>query len=76
MIEWRNFITALMKKMTLEEKIGQLNLVADRPKMSYWKFEFFPKSPKKFRQGKVGGVFNVKSIERILELQTIAVKVV
>ena len=58
-----NFITALMKKMTLEEKIGQLNLVATGEIVTGNCVYF--RNRRKIAEGKVGGVFNVKSIEKI-----------
>ena len=55
----KSFIDALMKKMTLEEKIGQLNLpgsgdiVTGQAQSS--------DIAKKIKEGKVGGLFNIKS---------------
>ncbi|MES2646957.1 MAG: beta-glucosidase BglX [Bacteroidota bacterium] len=66
------FVDALMKKMTLDEKIGQLNLpgagdittgqasssgIAD-----------------KIKEGKVGGLFNIKGVEKIRDVQRVAVE--
>lgn len=66
------FIDALMKKMTLEEKIGQLNLpgsgdiVTGQAKSS--------DIGKKIREGKVGGLFNIKSLAKIKDVQRVAVE--
>ena len=62
----------LMGKMTLQEKIGQLNLpvsgeiVTGQAKSS--------DVAGKIRKGQVGGLFNVKGVENIREVQKIAVE--
>ena len=66
------FIDNLMGKMTLQEKIGQLNLpvsgeiVTGQAKSS--------NVAGKIRKGQVGGLFNVKGVENIREVQKIAVE--
>lgn len=66
------FIDNLMGKMTLQEKIGQLNLpvsgeiVTGQAKSS--------DVGSKIRKGQVGGLFNVKGVENIREVQKIAVE--
>lgn len=66
------FIDALMKKMTLQEKIGQLNLpgagdiVTGQASNS--------DIAKKIEQGQVGGLFNIKSVAKIREVQRLAVE--
>ena len=66
------FIDNLMGKMTLQEKIGQLNLpvsgeiVTGQAKSS--------EVAGKIRKGQVGGLFNVKGVENIREVQKIAVE--
>ena len=66
------FIDNLMGKMTLQEKIGQLNLpvsgeiVTGQAKSS--------DVAGKIRKGQVGGLFNVKGVENIREVQKIAVE--
>ena len=66
------FINGLMKKMNLEEKIGQLNLpsagdiTTGQAKSS--------NIAQKIREGKVGGLFNVKSVAKIKEIQRVAVE--
>ena len=66
------FIDNLMGKMTLQEKIGQFNLpvsgeiVTGQAKSS--------DVAGKIRKGQVGGLFNVKGVENIREVQKIAVE--
>lgn len=66
------FVNSLLSKMTLEEKLGQLNLpasddiVTGEAKNS--------NIGKMVADGHVGGVFNMKGIEKIRELQRIAVE--
>jgi beta-glucosidase len=66
------FVAELMAKMTLDEKIGQLNLptsgdittgAANSSDVA-----------KNIEEGKVGGLFNIKSVEKIKEVQKIAVE--
>ena len=71
-VKMKTFIDALMKKMTLEEKLGQLNLpgagdiVTGQASNS--------DIGKKIREGKVGGLFNIKSVAKIKGVQKIAVE--
>ncbi len=66
------FVSELMAKMTLDEKIGQLNLpgsddfVTGQAKNS--------NIAQKIREGKVGGLFNIKSLQKIKDVQKIAVE--
>ncbi len=66
------YIDALMKKMTLDEKIGQLNLpgagdiVTGQAQSS--------DIAKKIREGKVGGLFNIKGLDKIRDVQRVAVE--
>ena len=66
------FISELMSKMTLEEKIGQLNLPSSgdittgQAKSS--------NIAEKIKQGQVGGLFNIKGVEKIRDVQRIAVE--
>ncbi|WP_367752743.1 beta-glucosidase BglX [Flavobacterium sp. WC2430] len=66
------FVAELMAKMTLDEKIGQLNLptsgdittgAANSSNVA-----------KNIEDGKVGGLFNIKSVQKIKEVQKIAVE--
>lgn len=66
------FIDALMKKMTLKEKIGQLNLpVTGEITTGQAKSSDLAM---RIGQGEVGGVFNLKGVAKIRELQQQAVK--
>ena len=66
------FIDELMSKMTLEEKIGQLNLLPGNDITT----GAIMNSPlaQLTAEGKLGAVLNVKGQEKIKELQRIAVK--
>jgi beta-glucosidase len=70
--EMNSFIDNLMKKMTLEEKIGQLNLPTSGDivtgQASSWDIA------KKVKDGQVGGLFNIKGVEKIRQIQEVAVK--
>lgn len=66
-----SFINDLMKRMTLEEKIGQLNLpvtgdiTTGQAKSS--------DISARIKRGEVGGLFNLKGVNRIREVQQLAV---
>lgn len=66
------FLDGLMGKMTLEEKIGQLNLpvtgdiVTGQAQSS--------DVAARIRAGEVGGLFNLKGVDKIREVQRIAVE--
>ncbi|MBK5720257.1 beta-glucosidase BglX [Dysgonomonas sp. Marseille-P4677] len=66
------FINDLMKKMTIEEKIGQLNLPSSgdittgQAKSS--------NIADKIKKGQVGGLFNIKGVEKIKDVQRVAVE--
>ena len=70
--EMDKFIDDLMSKMTVEEKIGQLNLpvagdiVTGQAKSS--------NVSERIRNGEVGGLFNLKGADKIREVQRIAVE--
>jgi beta-glucosidase len=69
------FIDALMKKMTLDEKIGQLNLPGAGDIVTGGQ----PGSDnsaiaKKIKEGNVGGLFNIKGVDKIKYVQKIAVE--
>ncbi len=66
------FISEIIKQMTLEEKLGQLNLpTAD---------DFVTGAAqstnvgKKIEAGQVGGLFNIKGVDKIREVQKVAVE--
>ncbi len=71
-LKMKIFVDALMKKMTLDEKIGQLNLpgsgdiVTGQAQSS--------DIGKKIKAGQVGGLFNIKGVEKIKEVQRVAVE--
>ena len=66
------FIDDLMSKMTLDEKIGQLNLpsagdfTTGQAKSS--------NIGQSIKEGKVGGLFNIKGVEKIREVQRVAIE--
>ena len=68
----KTFVDGLMKKMTLDEKIGQLNLpgagdiTTGQAKSS--------DIGKKIAEGKIGGLFNIKSVGKIRDVQKVAVE--
>ncbi len=68
----KTFIDGLMKKMTLEEKLGQLNLpgAGDITTGQASSSDI----AKKIAEGKVGGLFNIKSVAKIKEVQKLAVE--
>ena len=67
------FITNLMSKMTLDEKIGQLNLPAGAGDIITGQATSTDIS-KKIREGKVGGLFNIKGVVKIRNVQKVAVE--
>lgn len=68
----KQFIDGLMKKMTLEEKLGQLNLpgAGDITTGQASNSDI----GKKIKNGQVGGLFNIKSVEKIRAVQKVAVE--
>ena len=71
-VNMRSFIDALMKEMTLVEKLGQLNLpgAGDITTGQAGSSDI----AKKIKEGKVGGLFNIKGVEKIRDVQKIAVE--
>ena len=66
------FVSALMKRMTVEEKIGQLNLpVTGDITTGQARSSDVARS---IKQGRVGGLFNLKGVERIRDVQQVAVE--
>jgi beta-glucosidase len=65
-------VDSIMTKLTLEEKIGQLNL----PSAGEFVTGAAENSDiaKKIEKGQVGGLFNIKTVKRIREIQKIAVE--
>jgi len=66
------FISDLMKKMTIDEKIGQLNLPGSGDIVTGQASN--SDIGKKIKEGKVGGLFNIKSVEKIRAVQKVAVE--
>ncbi|WP_036879230.1 beta-glucosidase BglX [Xylanibacter oryzae] len=66
------YINGLMSKMTLKEKIGQLNLMVAGDITTGGKVD--TKVAGDILSGNMGGVFNVKGVDKIRALQDIAVK--
>ena len=71
-VKMNGFINSLMNKMTLEEKIGQMNLPTvgfdvTGPLLSQGVED-------KIKKGLVGGVFNTYTPDAVRKLQDIAVK--
>lgn len=66
------FVNTLMNKMTLDEKIGQLNLpgAGDITTGQASNTDI----GKKIRKGHVGGLFNIKGVEKIKAVQKLAVE--
>jgi len=70
--QMNQFVAALMKKMTLDEKIGQLNL----PSSGDFTTGTASNSgiEQKIKAGQVGGLFNIKSVAKIRAAQQFAVE--
>lgn len=68
----KEYVDQLMQKMTLHEKIGQLNLMVAGEITTGGAMN--TQVGGDIAAGKIGGVFNVKGIDKIRTLQDIAVK--
>lgn len=70
--EMDRFVSKLMKQMTLEEKIGQTNL----PSAGDFTTGQTKSSDigQKIKNGQVGGLFNIKGVEKIRDVQRVAVE--
>ena len=68
-----SFIDDLLSRMTLQEKIGQLNNLPVAGEIVTGTTQTTDIAAK-IRDGKVGGLFNIKGVKRIREAQDIAVK--
>jgi beta-glucosidase len=72
-LKMNDYLDDLMKKMTLQEKLGQLNLLP-------WSGEIVTGQAavsdigKKIKEGKVGALLNIKSVDRIRDVQRVAVE--
>ena len=69
----KGFVDGLMKKMTLEEKIGQLNLITPGSGIPTGAV-VSTDVEKKIKEGKVGGLFGVIGVDKIRQAQKIAVE--
>ena len=71
-VKMKTFIDALMKRMTVDEKIGQLNL----PGAGDFTTGLAKSSDigQKIKEGKVGGLFNIKGVDKIMAVQKVAVE--
>ena len=68
----KTFVDGLMKKMTLDEKLGQLNLPGSGDIVTGQASN--SDIGKKIKEGKVGGLFNIKTVEKIKAVQKVAVE--
>ncbi len=66
------FVSTLMKKMTLDEKLGQLNLPGSGDIVTGQAAS--SNIAGKIKEGKVGGLFNIKGVDKIRDVQKIAVE--
>lgn len=66
------FVAELISKMTLDEKLGQLNLPTSGDITTGQANS--SNVAKNISEGKVGGLFNIKSVQKIREVQKIAVE--
>jgi len=66
------FISNLMSKMTIDEKIGQLNLPSSGDITTGQANS--SDIGQKIKDGKVGGLFNIKGVEKIKAVQKVAVE--
>ena len=67
-----SFVSNLMSKMTIDEKIGQLNLPVTGEIVTGQAGS--NAGADRIRNGEVGGLFNLKGVEKIREVQRIAVE--
>lgn len=68
----KEYVDRLMQKMTTEEKIGQLNLMVAGDIVTGGSLD--TKVGGDIAAGRMGGVFNIKGVDKIRALQDIAVK--
>lgn len=66
------FVNSLLSKMTLDEKLGQLNLPTSGDISTGQSIS--TNIGQKVKDGKVGGLFNIKSVEKIKQIQKVAVE--
>jgi beta-glucosidase len=68
----KTFIDGLMKKMTIDEKIGQLNLPGAGDIITGQSAS--SDIGKKIKDGQVGAILNLKSVDKIRDVQKVAVE--
>jgi beta-glucosidase len=71
--EMNTFISNLMDKMTLEEKIGQLNLITPGGGIPTGE-AVSTNVEEKIKEGKVGGIFGVTGPDKVKKTQSLAVE--
>ena len=71
--EMRQFVDNLLSKMTVEEQLGQLNLVPASDEIVTGG-TVDTQVGQRIASGQLGGIFNLKGVEKIRALQDIAVK--
>src|SRR5215203_5650807 len=72
-VKMNSFVSTLMKKMTLDEKIGQLNLLT--PGGGVATGAVVSKGVEsKIKAGSVGGLFGVIGVDKIRQAQELAIK--
>ncbi len=71
-VKMNNYVSSLMSKMTLEEKIGQLNLVT--PGGAVTGAVVSQDVEAKIRNGAVGGLFGITGPDKMRKAQELAVK--
>ena len=71
--EMRQYVDNLLSKMTLEEKLGQLNLIPASDEIVTGG-TVDTQVGQRIASGQLGGIFNLKGVDKIRALQDIAVK--
>ena len=66
------FVDSLLARMTLEEKIGQLNLPGAGDIITGQGESDI--SPRRFERGEIGGLLNLRGVERVRNLQRVSVE--
>lgn len=73
-VKMDRFITDLMSRMTLEEKIGQLHQISGGDVVSGELMSDGNKTAQQIRSGGVGSMLNAKGVDKVYALQKIAVE--
>lgn len=72
--EMDKFISDLMSKMTVEEKIGQLHLISGTDAISGETVSNQSKVLQQIKEGKVGAFINAKGAAKVREIQRVAIE--